>query len=158
MKPQKSTIPADELATFANLTARRLNQLANEGKIPTATRGQFPMPATIQALFRLYQADAASIARERLLKLAAQRKLVERKERIAAAIERQTYVETEYHTGFLKMIVQALENVPGRAASQLGLTSQQAVGLRDLIDDIRRDSWAEIEKWIDSENEKNTEK
>ena len=116
------------------------------------------MPATIQALFRLYQADAASIARERLLKLAAQRKLVERKERIAAAIERQTYVETEYHTGFLKMIVQALENVPGRAASQLGLTSQQAVGLRDLIDDIRRDSWAEIEKWIDSENEKNTEK
>src|SRR5690348_7499643 len=82
MKPkpetEDQTIAAELLASYSNLTSRRLRQLAAENVIPPATKGKFPMPEAIQKLFGWYQRDHESIARERLLKLRAERKIAER--------------------------------------------------------------------------------
>lgn len=70
-------IAGEKLAALANLTKRRLYQLAEQNKIPPATNGQFPMLASITALFAFYQRDGEQIQQEKLLKLTAERKTVE---------------------------------------------------------------------------------
>ena len=72
-------IAAEQLAALANLTKRRLYQLAEEGKIPPATNGQFPMLASIKALFNFYQRDGEEIQKEKLKKLTAERQRLELK-------------------------------------------------------------------------------
>ena len=73
----QETIGIRALATMTNLTPRRLHQLAQERRIPTPNDGQWPMADTIQALFRYYQHTSEEYSRERVLKLAAQRKRAE---------------------------------------------------------------------------------
>lgn len=75
--PTVATISIEQLAGLANLTKRRLNQLADENKIPQPTNGSFPMLATITALFSFYQRDGEEISREKLKKLTAERKITE---------------------------------------------------------------------------------
>jgi hypothetical protein len=75
--PAAAMIAADRLAELCNLTPRRLYQLAETGKIPNAANGQFPMLATITALFNFYQRDGEEIQKERLAKLTAERKMTE---------------------------------------------------------------------------------
>jgi len=77
--PAAAMIAADRLAELCNLTPRRLYQLAETGKIPPASNGQFPMLASITALFSYYQADGVEIQREKLAKLTAERKITELK-------------------------------------------------------------------------------
>jgi hypothetical protein len=75
--PTVATISIEQLAGLANLTKRRLNQLADDNKIPQPTNGIFPMLATITALFSFYQRDGEEIQREKLKKLTAERKITE---------------------------------------------------------------------------------
>lgn len=75
--PAAAMIAADHLAELCNLTPRRLYQLAETEKIPPASNGQFPMLATITALFNFYQRDGEEIQKERLAKLTAERKMTE---------------------------------------------------------------------------------
>jgi hypothetical protein len=82
--PRPAEISAEQLAGLSNLTKRRLYQLADEHKIPQPTNGMFPMLATISALFSFYQRDGADLAREKLLKTSAERRI---KERELAALE-----------------------------------------------------------------------
>ena len=70
-------IHGEKLAALANLTPRRLYQLAKDGKIPPPINGNFPMLASITALFAFYQRDAEEIQKEKLLKLTAERKMQE---------------------------------------------------------------------------------
>jgi hypothetical protein len=84
-------IAADRLAELCNLTPRRLYQLAETGKIPPATNGQFPMLAAIAALFNFYQRDGEEIQKERLAKLTAERKMTELK----LALEQGNSIPTE---------------------------------------------------------------
>ena len=72
-----ATITAEQLAGLSNLTKRRLYQLAEENKLPQPVNGQFPMLAAITALFAFYQRDGADLQREKLLKTANQRKLLD---------------------------------------------------------------------------------
>jgi hypothetical protein len=72
-----ATITAEQLAGLSNLTKRRLYQLADEHKIPQPVNGCFPMLETITFLFSYYQRDGQDLQRERLLKIAAERKLRE---------------------------------------------------------------------------------
>jgi len=71
------TITVNQLATLANLTPRRIRQLGEEGKIPKAENARLPMVQAIRELFQFYQRDSVSIEREKLLKTAAQRRLIE---------------------------------------------------------------------------------
>src|ERR1035441_1872318 len=73
--PTAATISAEQLAGLCNLTKRRLYQLADENKIPQPVNGDFPMLATITALFGYYQRDGESLQREKMLKTSAERKL-----------------------------------------------------------------------------------
>jgi hypothetical protein len=75
--PTAATISAEQLAGLCNLTKRRLYQLADENKIPQPVNGDFPMLATITALFGYYQRDGESLQREKMLKTSAERKLRE---------------------------------------------------------------------------------
>jgi phage terminase Nu1 subunit (DNA packaging protein) len=89
--PAAAMIAADRLAELCNLTPRRLYQLAETGKIPPASNGQFPMLATITALFSFYQRDGEEIQKERLAKLTAERKMTELK----LALEQGNSIPTE---------------------------------------------------------------
>ena len=65
-KPAVAMIDATKLAALANLTKRRLYQLAEENKIPSAITGQFPMLETITALFVFYQNSDGEMKAEKL--------------------------------------------------------------------------------------------
>src|SRR5689334_13876791 len=77
----KTTIPATisgkQLAALANLTERRLRQLAEQKRLPAPTKNQWPLEESLKSLFRYYQETGEEYSRERVLKLAAQRKRVE---------------------------------------------------------------------------------
>jgi hypothetical protein len=77
--PAVAMIDAEKLAALANLTKRRLYQLANENKLPPPTNGQFPMLASIKQLFAFYQRDGEEIQKEKLKKLTAERQMTELK-------------------------------------------------------------------------------
>lgn len=84
MTKSKSTIPeapatisVEQLAGLSNLTKRRLYQLAEEHKLPPPANGHFPMLEAIKRLFDYYQQSGPELAREKLLKLTATRKLAE---------------------------------------------------------------------------------
>lgn len=89
--PAAAMIAADRLAELCNLTPRRLYQLAETGKIPPAINGNFPMLASISALFSFYQRDGEEIQKERLAKLTAERKMTELK----LALEQGNSIPTE---------------------------------------------------------------
>jgi hypothetical protein len=72
-------IAGEKLAALANLTPRRLYQLAKDNKIPPPINGSFPMLATITALFAFYQRDGEEIQKEKLKKLTAERQMTELK-------------------------------------------------------------------------------
>ena len=71
------TITVFQLASLANLTPRRIRQLGEEGKIPKPENGRLPMVQAIRELFKFYRRDSVTIEREKLLKTAAQRRLIE---------------------------------------------------------------------------------
>ena len=75
--PAPANITAEQLTGLCNLTTRRLYQLADENKIPQSANGQWPMLATITALFAYYQRDGEQLSREKLLKTTAERRLRE---------------------------------------------------------------------------------
>jgi len=77
--PAVAMIDAEKLAALANLTKRRLYQLANENKLPPPINGQFPMLASIKQLFAFYQRDGEEIQKEKLKKLTAERRMTELK-------------------------------------------------------------------------------
>jgi hypothetical protein len=72
-----ATISTAQLESLSNLGERRLRQLAQEGKLPQPTGGHWPMILTIKRLFAVYQESGPELAKEKLLKMAAQRKLAE---------------------------------------------------------------------------------
>ncbi|HPW51582.1 MAG TPA: hypothetical protein PKV85_04410, partial [Spirochaetota bacterium] len=69
----------DELAKLAGLTPRRLNQLAQENKIPAPVKGQFPTRETLTALFNYFRnrKEAESITEARLRRQIAQADMAE---------------------------------------------------------------------------------
>jgi hypothetical protein len=77
--PAVAMIAGEKLAALANLTPRRLYQLAKDNKIPPPINGSFPMLATITALFAFYQRDGEEIQKEKLKKLTAERQMTELK-------------------------------------------------------------------------------
>src|ERR1017187_4297199 len=91
------TITTNQLATLANLTPRRIGQLGEEGKIPRAENGKLPMVQSIKALFAYYQRDAEQLSREKLLKTAAERRMAERKDREAQAVQSKTWIRADDH-------------------------------------------------------------
>lgn len=81
-KPKSSpnTITAGSLAELTGLTERRINQLADEQKILRDESGQFPTAETLKRLFAYFRQDgqgSSEYEREKLLLLAARRKLSE---------------------------------------------------------------------------------
>lgn len=72
-----ANITTKQLESLSNLGERRLRQLAQEGKLPSPVGGNWPMIETIRRLFHLYQESGPEMSREKLLKMAAQRKLAE---------------------------------------------------------------------------------
>ena len=117
-----ATISAEQLAGLANLTKRRLYQLAEENRIPQATDGSFPMLATITALFSYYQRDGETLQREKTLKTAAERKL------------------REHQLGIAEKQYMPTADV-GRAASNIGATIRTMI-----IQKISRDFPVQAEK------------
>lgn len=111
--PAIPTITAEQLAALTHLTPRRLNQLAQDNKIPPPINGQFTTRATISALFDYYQRDGEEIQKERLLKLTAERKMVEH--RLAIEEDRLMPVkdaETQYYAAWVFILdrLQRAEN------------------------------------------------
>ena len=58
-EPHGETCGDKELAELADLSPRRIQQLADDGTIPKITRGVYPFTAAIRALIRYYR-DKAS--------------------------------------------------------------------------------------------------
>lgn len=105
-KPE--TVGSRELAAMVNLTERRLRQLSQEKRIPAPVRGQWPMPDTIQKLFHYYQSSSEEYAREKVLKLSAQRK---RQEVALAREEGKSVLKSD--------VAQAITRIIGPARHQL---------------------------------------
>ena len=72
-----ASISTAQLESLSNLGERRLRQLSQEGRLPQPMGGQWPMILTIKRLFAVYQESGPELAKEKLLKMAAQRKLAE---------------------------------------------------------------------------------
>ena len=89
-QPTETTANEKELSKMCNLTPRRLRQLAEQRRIPTPSKGQWPLEQTIRDLFRYYQTSGEEYSRERTMKLAAQR----RREELKFDLERKKYVLT----------------------------------------------------------------
>jgi arsenate reductase-like glutaredoxin family protein len=140
------SISAAELASLANLTERRLRQLAAENKMPQPKQGRFPLPGALRDLFTYFRRDSAAAAQEKLRTLAAQRKLVEMKAEQAEAVQLNTWCLASDVLDDFRMITNKLEQFPGRLRSEAGLNDTQANLAQKLMDDIRNEIADGIER------------
>lgn len=62
----------------------------------------------------------------------------------AAAVQSEQWMEVEQHHKILSAVVSRLENIPGKARSELGLSDTQAVGLRRMLDEARTEAAAKV--------------
>ena len=90
MRPAKPITPpkklgalvsAEELGKLFSLTTRRIQQLAADGVLPRAVKGRWETVAAIMAMGKWFQRDGEEMKREKLLKLAAERRIKEREDR-----------------------------------------------------------------------------
>jgi hypothetical protein len=140
-----SLISVSTLATLAGLSARRIEQLINEGVLPsTVEHGELPFEQALIALFRHFRSDRESLAQERLLKLKAQRIRAERINEEEQSVRTKRWMESGLHFAVIRLVTDILERVPERAQAELGLTSQATVALRRLIDEARTSAAAAV--------------
>lgn len=149
-----ATIAADQLAGLCNLTRRRIYQIAEEGKIPPADNGKFPMLETITALFAYYQADDKSKNRQRLE--AAQAQLAElklkREKRLVVPL-----VEVERTWG--NIVVQLREvvlRIPHNIGSMTGNAQAQRIA-ENICADALRECSKRLKILADDEAERDKE-
>lgn len=73
--------------------------------------------------------------------------LTKRRERkLQEAIDAKDYILTTLHHDVLRAVINRLEQIPGKAKSELGLTDAQTVGIRRMIDEARQESAKEIKE------------
>jgi predicted DNA-binding transcriptional regulator AlpA len=140
------SITLEKLTTLCNLKRSRIYQLSQEGRIPAPVRGVFTMPEVIQKLFAYYQSDFEAIARERLLHLRATRLIAERQNAIAQGEADRTLMATEDVEAMLKIITDCLERIPGRLASETGISGEASNRLQTIIDEARMDAEARLKE------------
>jgi hypothetical protein len=63
---KSKTIHISDLAKISNLSAKRLNQLAADGRIRKAGRAAFQYPECLQDLFKYYQEKGSELLAEKL--------------------------------------------------------------------------------------------
>lgn len=142
--------PAEMMARLLEVTPRRLNQLANEGRIPRPNNGRYPLVGTVQGYIRFLKSsrrygdgtdeiteEGVSFRTERALLVRAQRIAAEREnleaERRLVPVEE---VETEMAAIF-KALGNFLETLPDILEREAGLNPAQAEALQRSIDHER---------------------
>jgi len=133
--PENSTI--NQLAELANLTPRRVYQLCQEKKLPPVQQGRIPMLDGIRQLFLWFARDGENLQREKLRLATAARKLAEMKAEEAEASQNRTWTLTIDVVRMFQAIVARMEQMPGRAKSEAGLSDAQSATLQKLLDETR---------------------
>ena len=151
MKNKTESIPKNititDLAELCGVTERWVNALTKAGTIPRPGPEGFPTRSTVAALFR--RKDNSDIQQEKFLKLAAERRQSERRDRVAQKLEEKSYITTEEVSSILEIGIKSIELVPGKMESEFGLTPEQTRRLQQLLDEARS-SWAkQIEEMPD---------
>jgi phage terminase Nu1 subunit (DNA packaging protein) len=144
MKTSSENISIQELAELSGLTVRRLYQLIEERKIPSAVNGSFPMLATVRQLFCWFRRDSENLQKEKLYLATARRKKAERENEEAEAIQSKLWFPTDKMLEMFRIVVNRFEQLPGKVRSEGGANEVYERILQKHVDDVRRQIASDI--------------
>lgn len=149
-QPAQGLFPARIIARLLNLTERRLQQLAREGIIPKAARGQYPLAGCVRSYIQYLQnsgqvdtsdPEKLSPFQKRAHYQAELDKLKLEQERgeLIPRIE----VEQEF-AAVLKMVAECFDTLPDLLERDCGLPAKVLVRVEEALDRTRGDLHAKL--------------
>lgn len=149
-QPAQGHFPARIIARLLNITERRLQQLAREGLVPKAARGQYPLAGCVRSYIQYLQnagqvdtsdPDKLSPFQKRAHYQAELDKLKLEQERgeLIPRIE----VEQEM-AGVLKLVAECFDTLPDLLERDCGLPAKVLVRVEEALDRTRGDLQARM--------------
>jgi len=156
---QELLYPSATIAMLLMITDRRLRQLAQEGTVPKATHGRYPLIGCVQGYVKYLQqlksgTDERASEATRLTKVRADVHEIELAEKRGELYPREVIDQALFEA--CTSLTAMLDGSASRIASQLGggaalrkrlldafreIRTQYAAGLRDFSKRLREDGW-----------------
>lgn len=143
-KKADPSYPADFFARLFNLTPRRVQQLAKDGVIPRAGRGEYPLLASVRGYVDFLQKAAAGQNRKTFDKGERERLASEQADKVAIenATKRGELVRREdveqVVTEMVALLASQLDGVAGRVANEVAATNEPSRAREIILREHRR--------------------
>jgi hypothetical protein len=135
MKKSSDKISVACLASLSNLSQRRIYQLAAQNRIPQPEKGFLPEAESIRALFSYFQREREGIARERMLKVAAERRMAERKDRMEEGDAIARPAITDAWSNIILIFRERMLRIGNNVQSKAALTELQRAAVEQEVSD-----------------------